>query len=551
MARYHSCDNYVIWAILLAVLTHGAEMSDNKSNGYFGTLAAAAPAFAVKSVVGDLPKGSVEFTIQHKLMQPKSSTKSLLLQGMRGRGAGRAAGGLAGVITAPVYLKSIQLLGSKDGDERRKGLLLNLGSTAGYAGIKGMSEGAIESFARKDPIIKAMRSGAGLALAKVPMKLAPAAFTAVAIAKGRQRDGSGKEPGFSKKYIMPVLVGATTGATSRMGESVLQTLGSGGKLRVKPLAALGAGAAVGGALGAAVVSKVTDHVLKKTSSLESRATKLAGLFGLRAPLLRATPKALRAHMPYPDAYAYKPTVADKVRGLWGRDMPRTMSALNNEQSLYVANSERLANKLLVPIKAEPVNNNIRATLMHNKRWQHWPTPTAVNREMIERHRVGSLPGRTKVRLGTPVDYSGLSDAEKFRRISADSNRRFMSNRLMEPPMYERSQMYFPSGNPHLPARLQAPGGRNQAELMERALWGAVSPAHVPGLQRNVHGGKWIGSWSIPRTSAQNSVAVAPVNYGRMSRDSFAKLRSAQEDNLLLNSGNVPTQPSPAITNPYR
>ena len=111
-----------------------------KQFNYLPMLAASAPAFAAKAVVGDLPKGAIEHAVEKKLISPKSSLTGNFVHGLKGRGAGRAMGAGMGVLTAPVFLRGIQLAGSDSKSDQKKGLALIAGTGATFAFQKALLE---------------------------------------------------------------------------------------------------------------------------------------------------------------------------------------------------------------------------------------------------------------------------------------------------------------------------------------------------------------------------------------------------------------------------
>ena len=240
-------------------------MAKNKEPGYFSSVAKAAPAFGLKAVLGDLPKGIIEHTTEAKLRGSKDSFKNLLRQGAVGRGGGRAIGAGIGIATAPIFLKGLKNVGSDDPKKQRTGLAL-LGSTAAaYQGQKGFIEGYRSSMAAKSGRSTAIKRGLALGGTRIGYKTPAAIALGLSIASGRKKS---KQPGGSKytKFLMPALSGAALGALSRGTESItMGGLGGGrkGLLRAfkKAVPAAGGGAA-GGLLGGLVLSAAVDGAMK-------------------------------------------------------------------------------------------------------------------------------------------------------------------------------------------------------------------------------------------------------------------------------------------------
>lgn len=252
---------------------------DNKPK-YFDTMLKTAPAFGLKAVLGDLPKGSIEHATEAKLRGSKTKLKDLLVSGLKGRGSGRAIGGAVGVASAPLFLKGLDYVTSKDKSKQRTGLALLGSSAAAYQGQKGFIEGY--KSARSGGLGKSLsaKRGAIIGGTRIAYKTPSAILLGLSIASGRKK--SKKGGGALAKYLTPALSGAAIGALSRGAESVaLQKGMSGGKLTTqvfkKALPAAGGGAA-GGVLGGLVLSAAVDGAMKALKK-EGSATAAAGLGG--------------------------------------------------------------------------------------------------------------------------------------------------------------------------------------------------------------------------------------------------------------------------------
>jgi hypothetical protein len=225
---------------------------------YFKALAASAPVFGAKAIIGDLPKGALEKAVQLKI-ERNTPMKRGLKQGVKGRGFGRAVGGLTGVLTAPLYLKGLSLLSSKKRSDKKKGMALISGVTGAYQLQKGVNEGFFEH-ARKGRGA-AVKRGLGLGLGRLSYKVPAALLMAKAVADG-QKKGKG-----NKGLANVALLGALSGAGSRVGdvasEKVFGKITSGKKINFnkalgrKVLGAAGGGAA-GGLLGGLILSKAVS-----------------------------------------------------------------------------------------------------------------------------------------------------------------------------------------------------------------------------------------------------------------------------------------------------
>jgi hypothetical protein len=251
-------------------------MAKSKKTTYLESLSKVAPAFAAKAAFGDLPKGALEYVTEAKLRKSKAGLGTLLMEGIKGRGGGRAIGAGIGITTAPIFLKGIDLLNSKDSSKQRLGLTL-LGATAAtYQGQRGFIEGYRSARVANLSKAEAARRGAVIGGTRVLYKTPAALLLGLSIAAGRKRSKKGDE---ASKYLIPALSGAAIGGVSRGVESVALDrldLGSvGGRKTImkslkRALPAVGGGVA-GGLLGGLVLSAAVDgamKALKKEASIE-------------------------------------------------------------------------------------------------------------------------------------------------------------------------------------------------------------------------------------------------------------------------------------------
>jgi hypothetical protein len=252
-------------------------MSTDRSNNlsYTSALAASAPAFAAKAVLGDLPKGAIEHAVESKLSKRKLPILKGLKQGVAGRGSGRAIGAGIGILSAPVFLKGIQLAQSKDSDERKRGFALIGASSSVYAGQKGAIEGYRASKVSGKSTRSAAIKGLGLGSMRVGYKLPAALAMGAALAHGQKKKNK------KDMYLSSALGGAAVGGASRGGEKLVGSLASQGKkgvsfhkavakaLKVTGPAVAGglAGGAVGGLALSGVISAARNAMKKKTASV--------------------------------------------------------------------------------------------------------------------------------------------------------------------------------------------------------------------------------------------------------------------------------------------
>jgi hypothetical protein len=268
--------------------------NEDKDRGYFRTLAAAAPVFALKSIVGDLPKASLEHVVESKALGGRKPLTFYAKQGVKGKGFGRALGGGLGILTAPLFLKGTQLLQSGDAKERRKGYGYVAASTAALAGAKGFFESAMAARLSGANPLTAASKGAFMGTVRSAYKVPVALATAAGIAAGRR----GKDDSTGKKYLLPVALGAVAGAVSRVFEEAADLAHHKNTRKVlmsgkgaRRLAASGLGGAAGGVLGGLVLAKVVDALAPKKEKKASAAIEKLALLEEAARFL---PEALAA-----------------------------------------------------------------------------------------------------------------------------------------------------------------------------------------------------------------------------------------------------------------
>lgn len=237
-------------------------MSTDENRSYLSDVAKAAPIFGLKSLLGDLPKGGIEYAVEKKTGGSSEGFARLLGQGLAGRGAGRALGATLGVATAPLFLQGVRLAGSQDPKKRHEGLAYLAGSAAIHQGLKGMLEDGFEMRRSGASLSESFRAGALLGGMRSLYKAPLAAIVGMSIASGRTK---ADERGSSiHKYVAPALTGAAIGALSRAGEGAVKELGSVRTIgeiltRAKPRLM---GGAAGGLFGGIVAAGVTDAALK-------------------------------------------------------------------------------------------------------------------------------------------------------------------------------------------------------------------------------------------------------------------------------------------------
>ena len=193
-----------------------------KRKSYGSQVAAVAPAFALKSLIGDLPKGALEKTVELKAGGSQKPLKKIFSEGLKGRGVGRAMGAGLGISTAPLYLGGLALLNSKDNKDKAKGLAM-VGAAAGvYQSAKGFTEAYREARVANASKAKSALEGLRLGTIRLGYKTPAALAMGLSIAAGRKKRGN-KKASKMQKIVIPALAGALIGAASRGGEAVSYT----------------------------------------------------------------------------------------------------------------------------------------------------------------------------------------------------------------------------------------------------------------------------------------------------------------------------------------
>jgi hypothetical protein len=256
---------------------------DDKQHPYWKQTLLAAPVFGAKALIGDLPRGAVEQAVERRLGGSRAPFKKLLSQGLRGRGGGRAIGGALGILTAPLYLRGIQLAGSKTKSDRAKGLALLGLSSSIFVGQKGLIEGYRSARTAGAGSRRALAKGGLLGLTRSIYKAPAALALGMSVAAGRNK--AKRQGNVYTKFVTPALYGSAIGAVSRGVEDVVDQMASKGRPKgVKGFVrairragpAMGGGAA-GGLLGGLVLSGVVDAAEKVMEKKSSIAVELAGL----------------------------------------------------------------------------------------------------------------------------------------------------------------------------------------------------------------------------------------------------------------------------------
>lgn len=297
-----------------------SDQQENRNKSYFPLLAAAAPAFALKSVVGDLPKAAIEHGVTNKALGSTRPFSRLLAEGVRGKGLGRMAGGAIGIATAPLFLKGTSLLESDKKGDKARGLGYIAGSTAAYMGAEGFLEKFIQARASGSSPLAAAGKGAFLGAVRSSYKVPMALAAAAGVAAGRHNSDDSNP---AMKYVIPIGATAAVGGASRIIEDVADMAHSRAMRNkilspkgLKHLGASGLGGAAAGAFGGLVLAKIVDAL----SPHKKKEASLTTVYEASKPLLHFLGEgyglALGQHVATSAGYGYKPqaTAMKKVLG---------------------------------------------------------------------------------------------------------------------------------------------------------------------------------------------------------------------------------------------
>ena len=260
-----------------------------KSKGYLSTLGAVAPAFAVKSLI-EYPKGFGESALEQKMRSKILKTKGLptskvLKKALTGRGLyGLATSGPAGVLTAPTFIKGVELLGSEDKKDKAKGMALVLGSGTAFQAAKGVGKGFGEAGEKGiKGFNKRLKWGwKNRASTRLIGKLPTTAIFGLALASGRKKKKSGKPGGIVSQTAKPALYAGLGAAGLGVGEHVGDIIRNrpkgmsktkalkhtflhrhGRKAMIPGVAAKGLAGLTAGALSSVVLDKAVKAIKKK------------------------------------------------------------------------------------------------------------------------------------------------------------------------------------------------------------------------------------------------------------------------------------------------
>lgn len=249
-----------------------------KQKSYLSQLAATAPAFAAKTILGDVPRSALESVVEQQAAprftggQAPPITASLK-SAIKNRGYGALKGGAAGLLTAPIFVSGLKDVASDDKKDKAKGYGKILGTGAAFQAVKGYQKGLSRGREMGLSPGRARGMGRSMSLSRAVTKAPGALGLAYAVSQGLKKKKKGDKP---DKYQTAKLLG--TGALVGGGQSVVDVLADatrrqrsirkvlgtfGNKARLRALAAPALGGAVAGSLGAYATSKAVKGVLGK------------------------------------------------------------------------------------------------------------------------------------------------------------------------------------------------------------------------------------------------------------------------------------------------
>lgn len=243
------------------------KIAKEDSKNYLSQMASFAPAAAIQAAA-DVPKGFLDGAIENKVVKGtfKDPKGGRGLKTGIGRGTGRLA---AGLVTTPLFIKGIQDLSKADTRERKNkafGKVLAAGGL--YAGIKGMTEGAIlhgnpfekgPDGKRTAKAVKSLSKIKGIASVRGALGIGSAALTAKAVADNIKKTKGQK--GFYNDVVKPALAGFGIGAAKGAIEKAYVTK----SFKARPMTGAALGRGVSGAMGALILDKITKSFTKKAS----------------------------------------------------------------------------------------------------------------------------------------------------------------------------------------------------------------------------------------------------------------------------------------------
>jgi len=259
-----------------------------KKNQQRAALAAGVGAGVTKAMLGDFPKGALDFAVSGAVKNRLTGKKArsafrpkALKAAFKSGGMSRAAGALAAAPTFPLFVSGLKDLKSDDRKRKAKGIAKITAGSALGGYLEGGVEGSWKALAKKTP--KWYRSFSPLALGRggTSLLIAPA-YAAVMAKSSTGKDGR-------QKSTIPAAVALGTGLGAAKGFSetaIAQAKKQKGIfkpniyksiLRTKKLwVPKTVGRAAAGAFGSAVLGGVVDRLLrknkKKLSAVKSKYT---------------------------------------------------------------------------------------------------------------------------------------------------------------------------------------------------------------------------------------------------------------------------------------
>lgn len=269
-----------------------ADNKKTKRRALYGTLGAG----ALKSLMGDLPKGAIDSVAEDattRALNKQRIRPAFSLPNIKGalkaRASGRALGGLvAGTATFPVFASGISDLKSGEKDRRGKGVAKIVGSGAAYGYGKGGIEGAWEAYAKKTPNWK--KHFGTKALARGATSTAVASALALGLAYKMRKNQKAEAAGKKRKSILPLAAafGGISGGAKGLSETILESAKANKQTfnpkfyktmlkQPKTWVPKTVGRGVAGAFGTAVLGGVLSKLLSKKGKKKTAFVRTRGI----------------------------------------------------------------------------------------------------------------------------------------------------------------------------------------------------------------------------------------------------------------------------------
>lgn len=268
--------------------------ADDASENYASRMVATLP-FALKKGLLELPAGAVDKAVDLTIRTGKKPR----LASLAGRAIGGSAGAIgAGTFTAPVFLKGINdLKKAKTRSEQQKAYAKIVGSGFAYAAIKGAIETIGDKGLKKTNLKDVARIARNVGSVRGLIGAGSSALTALNIVKNRKakENYAGRKNTFARDLAGGAALGALKGTLDELADVGLKGVKT--PKGIRGVAARVGGRVASGMAGAAILGKLFDSYMKKTSS-ESQAEPIPTPSSLYREM-----RMKSAGMPTQDVYA--------------------------------------------------------------------------------------------------------------------------------------------------------------------------------------------------------------------------------------------------------